>query len=566
VTVHADLLFTGGPVYTADATGRQMTEATGPGGQPATAVAVAGGRIAAVGSPDDEQLRELTGPGTEVFDLRGGALLPGFQDAHVHPAFAGVTMVGCNLIGVASLDEALTRIGDYARAHPDKEWIAGSGWRMEWFDGGTPGRGALDAVVGNRPAYLVNRDFHGAWVSTAALRLAGIDQYTPDPPDGRIEREPDGGPQGTLHEGAATLVGRLVPEPSLDERVAGLMLAQQHLHARGITAWQDAIVGDYLGSLDPLPAYLAAAGSGRLTARVRGALWWNRARGGEQLSDLLGRRKLGQAGRFTAGTVKIMQDGVAENFTAAMIDPYLDPTGCHEHGSGLSYVDPEALREYVTALDAHHFQVHLHAIGDRAVREALDAIAAARAANGPGGASANRHHIAHLQVVHPDDVRRFARLGVTANMQALWAAHEPQMDELTIPFLGPERAARQYVFGDLLATGARLAAGSDWSVSSANPLRAVHVAVNRSLRESTGAEAEPFLPAQSLSLGQALAAYTAGSAYVNHLDAETGVIQPGKLADLVVLNRDPFAVPAREIATTAVEATYVEGEAVYTRG
>jgi hypothetical protein len=249
-----------------------------------------------------------------------------------------------------------------------------------------------------------------------------------------------------------------------------------------------------------------------------------------------------------------------------MIDPYLDPAGCHAHGSGLSYVDPEALREYVTALDAHHFQVHLHAIGDRAVRESLDAIAAARAANGPGGASANRHHIAHLQVVHPDDVPRFARLGVTANMQALWAAHEPQMDELTIPFLGPERAARQYVFGDLLATGARLAAGSDWSVSSANPLRAVHVAVNRALSESVGAEAEPFLPAQSLSLGQALAAYTAGSAYVNHLAAETGVIQPGKLADLVMLNRDPFAAPAGDIATIAVEATYVEGEAVYTRG
>jgi hypothetical protein len=543
-----------------------MTQATGSGGQPATAVAVADGRIAAVGSPDDEQLRELTGPGTEVVDLRGRALLPGFQDAHAHPAFAGVTMVGCNLIGVASLDEALTRIGDYARAHPEKEWIAGSGWRMEWFDGGTPGRAALDAVVGNRPAYLVNRDFHGAWVSTAALRLAGIDQYTPDPPDGRIEREADGGPQGTLHEGAASMVGRLVPEPSLDERVAGLMLAQRHMHACGITAWQDAIIGDYLGSLDPLPAYLAAAGSGRLTARVRGALWWNRARGGEQLPDLLSRREMGQAGRFTAGTVKIMQDGVAENFTAAMIDPYLDPAGCHAHGSGLSYVDPEALREYVTALDAHHFQVHLHAIGDRAVRESLDAIAAARAANGPGGASANRHHIAHLQVVHPDDVPRFARLGVTANMQALWAAHEPQMDELTIPFLGPERAARQYVFGDLLATGARLAAGSDWSVSSANPLRAVHVAVNRALSESVGAEAEPFLPAQSLSLGQALAAYTAGSAYVNHLAAETGVIQPGKLADLVMLNRDPFAAPAGDIATIAVEATYVEGEAVYTRG
>ena len=185
--------------------------------------------------------------------------------------------------------------------------------------------------------------------------------------------------------------------------------------------------------------------------------------------------------RFRANTVKIMQDGVAENFTAGMLDPYHDPTGCHEHGSGLSYVDPVALLGYVTQLDAHGFQVHLHAIGDRAVREALNAIEAARTAN---GSNDNRHHIAHLQVVHPDDVPRFAGLGVTANMQGLWAAHEPQMDELTIPFIGPERTARQYVFGDLLRSGARLAAGSDWAVSSANPLRAIHVAVNRSLQGS----------------------------------------------------------------------------------
>jgi predicted amidohydrolase YtcJ len=258
--------------------------------------------------------------------------------------------------------------------------------------------------------------------------------------------------------------------------------------------------------------------------------------------------------------VKIMQDGVAENFTAGMLEPYLDPTGCHQHGSGLSYVDPVALLGYVTQLDAAGFQVHLHAIGDRAVREALNAVEAARTAN---GVSDHRHHIAHLQVVHPDDVPRFAALDVTANMQGLWAAHEPQMDELTIPFIGPERTIRQYVFGDLLRSGARLAAGSDWAVSSANPMRAIHVAVNRSLQGAIGAEAEPFLPNQSLALGEALAAYTIGSAYVNHLDDETGAIEPGKLADVVVLDRDPFAVPPAEIGSTAVLATYVQGEPVF---
>jgi predicted amidohydrolase YtcJ len=473
-------------------------------------------------------------------------------------------MVRCNLIGAQSLDEALARIARYIAGHPDAEWIAGSGWRMEWFASGTPSRQLLDQHTGGRPAFLVNRDVHGAWANTRALELAGIGPGTPDPPDGRIEREADGGPQGTLHEGAATLVGRHVPAASLEEKVQGLLLAQQHLHERGITAWQDAIVGDYLGNPDPLPAYLAAAQAGKLTARVRGALWWDRHRGGDQFDELLARREEGQAGRFTAGTVKIMQDGVAENFTAGMIEEYLDSCGCQGGERGLSYVPPDVLREQVTRLDAAGFQVHLHAIGDRAVREALDAVQAARTANGPSG---GRHHIAHLQVMHPADVPRFAALGVTANIQALWAAHEPQMDELTIPFLGPERAERQYLFGDLLRSGARLAAGSDWAVSSANPMRAVHVAVNRSLPGAVGAEAEPFLPAQGLELAEALAAYTAGSAYVNHLDGDggTGAIEPGMLADLVVLERDPFAHPPGDLGSTRVLATYVQGDAVYQR-
>jgi predicted amidohydrolase YtcJ len=556
----AELVLAGGAVYTADASRRRMVPATADDGSPASSVAVVGGRIEAIGNAGDPRIQELIGPATEVIDLRGRALLPGFQDAHVHPAFAGVTMIGCNLMGAASLDDALARIAGYARQHPEREWIAGSGWRMEWFPGGTPDRHTLDRVTDGRPAYLSNRDGHGAWANTRALELAGLDARTADPADGRIEREADGGPQGTLHEGAATLIGDLVPEITFDERLAGLMLAQRHMHARGITAWQDAIVGDYLGSPDPLPVYLAAAASGQLTARVEGALWWDRARDGSQLPDILARRERGRGPRFRANTVKIMQDGVAENFTAGMLEPYHDPTGCHPHGSGLSYVDPVALLEYVTQLDGLGFQVHLHAIGDRAVREALNAIEAARSAN---GWTDNRHHIAHLQVVHPDDVRRFAELDVTANMQGLWAAHEPQMDELTIPFIGPDRTARQYVFGDLVRSGARLAAGSDWAVSSANPMRAIHVAVNRSLQGATGAEAEPFLPGQRLELAEALAAYTIGSAYVNHLDDETGTIEPGKLADLVVLDRDPFAVPESEIGSTGVLATYVQGEPVY---
>jgi predicted amidohydrolase YtcJ len=575
MTTHAERVFAGGPVYTADPDRRRVVRAVGDDGRPATAVAVTGGLITAVGDAADRDIADLIDSRTEMVDLDGRALLPGFQDAHVHPAFAGVTMIGCNLIGTSTLDDALARIAAYAREHPDREWITGSGWRMEWFAAGTPDRHALDRVTQDRPAYLTNRDGHGAWANTRALELAGLDARTPDPGDGRIERESDGTPQGTLHEGAANLVGRLVPALTVEDRLAGLLLAQRHLHARGITAWQDAIVGEYLGHQDPLPVYLAAVASGQLTARVQGALWWDRARGDEQLPELLARReRVGRAAaagaddgppRFRAGTVKIMQDGVAENFTAGMLEPYLDPVGCHSRGTGLSYVDPAALPRYVTHLDAAGFQVHFHAIGDRAVREALDAIEAARAARRRTDDPRRDHrpHIAHLQVVHPDDVPRFAALGVTATMQGLWAAHEPQMDLLTIPFLGAERAQRQYVFGELLRSGARLAAGSDWAVSSANPLRAVHVAVNRSLPGASGPEAQPFLPAQRLDLAEALAAYTIGSAYVNHLDDVTGTIDRGKLADLVVLDRDPFAHPAADIGGTGVVATYVQGQEVY---
>jgi predicted amidohydrolase YtcJ len=558
MTDQADLIFTGGPVYTVPEDGREMTRAQAGNGWPATAAAVRDGRIIAVGT--DTELAGLAGNRTTVIGLRGRALLPGFQDAHVHPVFAGLTMLRCDLDGAADADEALHRIRAYAAANPEREWIDGSGWRMEWFPGGTPSRALLDGVTGGRPAYLTNRDGHGAWVNSAALERAGVTADTPDPADGRIEREPGGEPQGTLQEGAALLVGRLVPAPARDEQLRGLLLAQQHLHALGITAWQDAIVGEYLGFPDALPAYLTAARDGTLTGRVEGALWWDRGRGAEQLDDLLDRRETGHAGRFRAGTVKIMQDGVAENFTAGMIEPYLDGCGCQTGNNGLSYVDPADLAEQVTRLDAAGFGVHVHAIGDRAVREALDSFEAARAAN---VVSPGRHHIAHIQVVHPDDIPRFAELSVTANMQALWAAHEPQMDELTIPFLGPERAARQYPFGALLRSGARLAAGSDWAVSSANPLWGIHVAVNRVLPPGEGEPgAGPLLPGQALSLAEAMAAYTAGSAYVNTLD-ETGAIAPGYLADLVVLDRDPFAGPAAEIAAATVALTFVEGAQVY---
>jgi predicted amidohydrolase YtcJ len=540
-----DLLFLGGPVITMDAARTR-----------ATAVAVSGQRVLAVGHDD---LLDLAGPETEIVDLRGKALLPGFQDAHVHAVYAGVEMGECDLSGATDLGEYRRRIAAYAAAHPAQRWITGAGWAMEAFAGGQPSRAQLDDIVPDRPVFLLNRDHHGAWANTRALELAGLNAATPDPADGRIEREADGTPSGMLQEGATNLVARLVPKATVEERIKGLLRAQAHLHALGITAWQDAILGVFNGQPDVSDAYLAAASDGRLTARVNGALWWDRERGAEQIPELVARRDKLTAGRFRAGSVKIMQDGIAENHTAAMTVPYKDACGCTTGNSGLSFVDPQALKSHVTELDALGFQVHFHALGDRAVREALDAVEAAIAVNGRRD---NRHHLAHLQVVHPDDVPRFARLGAVANLQPLWAAHEPQLDELCTPFLGGDLASWQYPFGDLLRAGATLAAGSDWPVSTPDPWLGIHVAVNR---VNHGEDREVFLPEQRLDLTTAIAAYTAGSAYVNHLD-DTGVIRPGALADLVVLDRDPYAGPREEIGATRVDQTFVGGERVHASG
>ncbi|MEU0567407.1 amidohydrolase [Nonomuraea sp. NPDC005983] len=533
----ADTVFLNGCVRTMDRAGTTTT-----------AVAVHDGRIVAVGG--DEQVRAMAGPATEVVDLAGRALLPGFQDAHVHPVLAGLAMIRCDLHEAHDADEALATIRAYATANPEATWISGGGWSMEWFPGGTPSRHELDRVSPDRPVYLTNRDGHGAWVNTRALRLCGIDAGTPDPADGRIEREPDGAPQGTLHEGAASIVGRHVPQPTAEDMLRALQAGQRRMHQAGVTAWQDAMV-----SPEVQRAYESAARSGVLTARVVGALWWDRDRGEEQLPELLARRTV--VGRFRTSSVKIMQDGVAENFTAAMTSPYLDGCGCQTGNQGISFIGPDELREYVTRLDAVGVQVHVHAVGDRAAREALDAFEAARKVNGPNG---NRHHIAHLQVVHPDDVPRFAALGVTANIQPLWAAHEPQMDDLTIPFLGPERAGWQYPFGGLMRTGAHLAAGSDWPVSSPDPFLGIHVAVNRMIH---GESERAFLPEQRLPLTAALSAYTIGTAWLNHHDDRTGTIEPGKLADLVITDGDPFSTPPGELAGITVLATYVEGRLLH---
>jgi hypothetical protein len=527
--MHADLLFHGGRIF---------------GDRYATTLAVTAGRIVAVGG----ELRDLRGPHTEVIDLRGRILLPGFQDAHIHAVMGGVELGQCDLTGTTDLDEYLRRIAAYADGNPGAEWILGGGWAMESFPGGVPDKALIDRVVPGRPVYLINRDHHAAWVNGRTLEMAGITADTLDPINGRIDRAPDGSPVGALQEGAMDLVK--VPPVTPAERLEGLLRAQRLLHSLGITAWQDAMVCAANGYDDISDAYEEAARTGSLTATVVGALWWDRDRGAEQIPELLHKRRQLTVGRLRCDSVKLMLDGIAENFTAAMTEPYRDSRGCVTANKGLSFIDPGELPAYVTELDFLGFQTHFHALGDRAVRDALDAIEAARRSHGYRD---TRPHLAHLQVVHPDDVPRFARLGATANMQPYWAAHEPQMDDLTIPFLDPALAGWQYPFGDLHRAGATLAGGSDWPVTTPDPLQGIHVAVNR---VHHGDDAEPFLPGQALDLTTALTAYTAGSAYVNHLD-DTGRLRPGYRADLVVLNT------AEEIGDSGVALTFVDAQRVY---
>ncbi len=521
-----------------------------------TCVTIGGGKIVDVGPPGKADA-------AEPVDLAGGTLLPGFIDAHMHPVFAGSQLRHCDLHAASTEADYLEIIGGYARSHPDEQWITGGGWWMGAFPGGIPTKDSLDAVVADRPVFLPNQDGHGAWVNSRALTLAGIDARTPDPPDGRIERDAHGEPVGMLQEGAASLVSRLIPPATSEDYYQGLLAAQDYLLSLGITGWQDAIVGRAADETDPTTAYLRAAQAGTLQASVVGALWWDRHRGLEQLPELLHQRSVAAAGTFRATSVKMMLDGVAENHTAAMLEPYLDADGCATGQSGLDFIDPAELGRYVTALDAAGFQVHFHALGDRAVRHALDALAAARRQNGQPSA---RHHLAHLQVVHPDDVPRFAQVGATANIQPLWAMHEPQMDELTIPFLGERRSGWQYPFRSLVDAGAAVCAGSDWPVSSPDPILGVHVAVNRSLPASAGGTGDqPFLPQQRIGLDSALAAYTSGSAEVNGMAATAGAIRAGLDADLVVVDADLAALPAGQICQASVRHTWVRGQLAFER-
>ncbi len=515
----------------------------------AQAVAILDGKIIFVGS--DDAVRSYIGPKTAMHDLRRRLMLPAFQDSHIHPITSGIDAAACDLFGLNDIALYRTRIADYATANPDVPWILGGGWSMAVFGpGASPSRNILDELVPDRPVYLTAQDGHTGWANSVALEIAGITKNTPNPPDGIIDRDPESGEAiGSLQEGAMELVKRHVPETTLEDRLQGLRYARDMLHGFGITSIQDATVleGD-------LEAYAKLDSAGELNMRVVAALWWERNETEEQIPHLLELREKFNNGHIRPTSVKIMQDGVMENYTAVMLEPYLTEYDTR----GIPMVEPEFLKEAVSLLDAAGFQVHFHAIGDGAIRQSLDAIEEALKRNGNLD---HRHHISHLQIIDPADIPRFAKLNVVANFQPVWAYADEYIVDLTLPFISEERAKWMYPIKSVIDAGGKVAFGSDWSVSTANPFPQIETAITRVDADTHNTEV--LNPEQRITLQQAIEAFTINAAFVNQQDDSTGSIENGKLADLIVVDRNLFEIEPGEISDAKVVLTLFEGKPVY---
>jgi predicted amidohydrolase YtcJ len=535
-TESADLVLRNAKIYTLDDS-RTWAEA----------LAIKAGEIVFVGP--DEGLEPFAGADTRVLDLEGRMVLPGFHDSHLHPVSGGVELGQCNLNGLSTREGLFSAIEECAARTPDQEWLVGGGWDLPLFPGANPSREDLDRLSPDQPAYLSSADGHSAWVNSRALDIAHIHSSTPDPLNGRIERDPKTGePSGTLRESAAGLVSKHLPPLELEDYLAGLKRALRMANELGITSLIEASAGERY-----LEVYGALARSHELTARVRVSLTVDDARDESQVKDLAALRDRYRAQGIRADAAKIFADGVIESGTAALLEPYAD----FGHRGELNF-SPEMLDRMVTALDAEQFQVHIHAIGDRAIRVSLDAFQKARKTNGPRDA---RHHIAHLELFHPDDIPRFRSLGVVANFQPLWAYADTYITDLTEPQLGPERSRWLYPIKSLADSGAMLAAGSDWSVSSMDPLEAIQTAITR--RDINASEGPAWIPEECADLDTMLAAYTRGGAYLQHEEALTGSLEVGKRADLVVLEKNLFDIRPVEIHRVKVLLTLLDGKEVF---
>jgi predicted amidohydrolase YtcJ len=535
--IPADLVLRNGAIYTVDAT-RSWAQS----------LAVRGDRIVSVGT--DRDAAAFVGPKTQVVDLGGRFVVPGFHDRHVHPVSGGMELASCDLNGSADRSVVLSRVRACVAGLGDKPWLVGGGWDLPLFPGGVADRRDLDAILDHRPALLSSADGHSVWVNSRALELAGIGAATPDPPDGRIERDASGAPVGTLREGAADLVTRLLPDATAAERLAGLRLAVDKAHGFGIVAMTEASAG-----AETLAAYDALDDQGDLGLRVVVSQLLSADQGVNGIPALLARRAARHAPHVRATAIKLFADGVLEGGTAALLEPYVGG----RTGTGIANWTPAALSEVVVALDREQFQIHVHAIGDRAIRETLDALQAARAANGARDA---RPLLAHIQLFSPVDIPRFRELGVIADFQPLWAIEDAYIRDLTVPFLGPARSRWLYPMASMARTGAVLAAGSDWSVTSMNPLEAIEVAITRCDPALSTCD-RPWIPEERVDLATMLAAYTIGGAYAGFEERASGSLEAGKLADLIVLDRNLFSIPPGEISEAKVLLTLFEGRAVF---
>ena len=530
-------LFTGGTIWTGDGDTDALLVTDG--------VVTATGRAA---QRDDAQ----------VVDLDGGFLMPSFGDGHAHPLYGGLEAVGPAVRACDSVDEIVTAVRRYAEAHPDEEWIVGASYDGSLAPNGLFDARWLDAAVPDRPVVLRAWDYHTLWCNSAALQRAGITADTPDPPLGEIPHREDGSVLGTLREwGATDLMMRVMPARDEQVRIAALGTAADYYAARGVTWVQDAWV-------EPadVETYAAAARQDALRMRFNLALYADPRHFDEQVTQFAEqRRRVEAAGNalLTAHTVKFFADGVVENETGALLAPYC--SGLHSHSGdnrGMRNWEGDALAEAACRVDELGLQIHIHAIGDAAVRQALDAIDEVVRRNGPRD---RRPVIAHAQLVDDADIDRFARLGVIPNMQPLWAQLDSLMTVLTIPRLGQERADRQYRIATLQRSGAALSFGSDWPVSSGAPLDGIAVAVSR--RTADGEPEGGWTPQEILPVEQALSAYTAAVAAQAFAENRWGRMLPGAAADLVWLDRDPRRTAPLELPHIGVRATYLQGEPVY---
>ncbi len=536
--IPADLVMINGGIYTVDADRNW-----------AQAVAILDGVIMAVG--DNSEIESMTGPETRTIDLAGKMALPGFHDAHVHPTMGGYALLGCDLEGLDSVGSIISKV-TLCAGEADEGWLEGHAFDLGLFGQDGPHKSLLDAIDTKRPVVLWGSDGHNAWANSRALELVGITADTMDPALGVIERDPDGSPSGTLRETAQELVRVKLPALTLESNVEALRTGIRHLNSVGITSFIDAWVG-----LEDYQSYQVIDQSGDLTARVVTSLTYESGFAkhyGDDFEQVLASRGQYESERINHDSVKFFLDGVLEGETAALLEPYV---GMHGHRGEL-ILSPEQLDEAVTRFDSMGLQVHMHAIGDRAVRAGLDAIESARKQN---GATDNRHHISHLQLIHVDDIERFAALETAANFQATWAYPDQWIMELNLPVVGEERVQGMYPVGSVKRAGGRIVGGSDWNVSSANPLEAMETAVRR---QDALKETGPVLnQGERVGLAGMIDAYTINAAWLMHQEDSTGSIEIGKKADFVVLDRNLFEIPATEINEAQVSLTLLDGEVVF---